>query len=548
MKRFVPKFLLIILVYFVVLSGTCCGKNTQGTLTDAVPLNTQINNTTTETTPLESSEPTSVQKTKTDSANDTERGLLNIKPQDKSDFSDIEKLIIEYFDTDYFRAPDYDNLQRYPKVYKGSQICFLCSITEILQEDDDNFTILGRYQDLYDQNVAVKGTLNDARLITGDKIYVYGKYTGIDNYVYEGKSYKVPTIVVNRYTYADVGYILPLFSHKDIKKLAEYIFGDVIISDINDTEYWNPDADYSAAYVVELENQSNANFTKYEFNAAEGKISDLKSTDAEERTISFSADFDHFFVKNFNHTLNSFTLSCYTRELKKIWTEEFEDTTSASFDCTTNSIYLIANGYMYIIDASTGEDVFAKKYVGQKTGIRKVEDGIILIAETPTEAIMKTDLQGNVLWTVDAEFGNRYNEVIQIVGNNIVYSYSFTDYAEYDKNYVLSGDRAMVVSPEGEVLESVKLPVENYTYNGPSTVIVSPDPPKNNVNTFSGYCWTTDYLNVRSGPGTNYRVLEVLSPNSKVYVYGLETDRSGGIWAQIGDGEYVNGDYLVYYE
>ena len=200
-----------------------------------------------------------------------------------------------------------------------------------------------------------------------------------------------------------------------------------------------------------------------------------------------------------------------------------------------------------MINASTGEDVFERKYVGQKTGIRKVSDGIILIAETKTEAIMKTDLEGNVLWTVDTEFDNRYNEVIQIIEENISYYYSFEEAADYDPNYVLSGDTAIVVSPEGIILESAKLVGENnYTYKGSSTITITQ--PSNNTSeptSFGGYYYTTAALNIRSGPGTEYSVVRVLPARTEVYVTESETGSDGRIWAFIYKEGYVCADYLV---
>ena len=99
-------------------------------------------------------------------------------------------------------------------------------------------------------------------------------------------------------------------------------------------------------------------------------------------------------------------------------------------DYTKDHIYLVANGSMYILDTKTGEDAVSPKYVGAKIGIRKLTDGILLIAQAKSDAVMKTDLVGNVLWTVNLNNDIFYQgpeedtPIVQLVNQKYVMQYT----------------------------------------------------------------------------------------------------------------------------
>lgn len=401
---------------------------------------------------------------------DDDLGLMNVKIQDTEGLSNIEKLIVRYFDNDYFDTPIYNALQRYPKVYQGAQIMLVGTVTKIVESNDKSYTMLVKYYDESDSNyIIIKGEQQDSRIIQNDDVMIYGEFSSIDTYNIDGTSYTVPTILVNDFSLCLAGTSIsdPRYSMEEIRSIAQYVFGkDINIHYLNENDFANPerfmgyeDAVEGTYYAVELENQSNANFTKYMFNAGGwGTISDLKSDYPEERAIIFAADFEHFYVKIFNHELKTFSLTCYDLKLNKIWQRDFDQTATAVLDYTANHIYLVANGYMYILDAETGEDAVDKKYVGAKIGIRKLEDGILLISgELPiygktggeSDSFMKTDLTGNVLWTANTKETMCFSEyvIVQIVNGNYVTIYN----AYYETGYP-KGMMSVVVSPNGEVL------------------------------------------------------------------------------------------------
>ena len=59
-------------------------------------------------------------------------------------------------------------------------------------------------------------------------------------------------------------------------------------------------------------------------------------------------------------------------------------------------------------------------YVGEKVRVSKIEDGILLIADTPSDTVMKLDLDGNIMWKTNTS--QEYVEVdcIQRVNGRIV--------------------------------------------------------------------------------------------------------------------------------
>lgn len=440
------KIICILLSFVVAVSFAACGKSDRSE--------------------IDASEKAAAGNTKTISGKtkkksvekDDDLGLMNVKIHDTEGLSEIEELIVRYFDRDYFSDVWTEDLKRYPQIYKGSQIETGGTVFKTIESNDDSYTLL-LDQNYNDNYVVIKGKQEDTRMIEGDGVFVYGKYTGLDTYTVDGKSYNVPTILVNDWVFAKETEGSLLYTMEDVRSIAKYLFGDdITIHDHSE----DPDGDYLYSgeyYTVELENQSNANFTRYAFSAWRGgEINDLKSTSTEKRSITFSADFEHFYLQIFNTSLKTYTLSCYDLKLNKLWSRDFDGTTSALLDYTASHIYLLANGYMYILDTETGEDAVDKKYVGEKISIRKLTDGILLLSEGPSDAIMKTDLSGNVLWTVNTKmkmfFAEEDDIVVQIVGGNYVTKYI----GMYDNGNLVTDDSdqpiefAVVVSPDGKII------------------------------------------------------------------------------------------------
>src|SRR5699024_9132727 len=135
---------------------------------------------------------------------------------------------------------------------------------------------------------------------------------------------------------------------KDIK-LKEPVCGeDFELDELHSPQY--------AFYLVTPDNQSNANFSRFEFSRHNGFIRDANSTEDVERTLLVSADFQHYIVSIFDRNLNLTYLEYYDRDFQKLWSREFKDVDTISLDYTSKNIYLVANNDLYIMDTETGED------------------------------------------------------------------------------------------------------------------------------------------------------------------------------------------------
>ena len=338
--------------------------------------------------------------------NDTDTGLKSIKIDTaEMTLSKEREMIIQYFDDDYLEVEEYEFLQRYPDIFTGVQVRVYGEVAKVVGMDDDTYQfVCTDYNDGY--SMAVTASLSGTRFIEGDWLSIYGRYLGEKQYEIDGKTYILPSIeAYSKTALYEMGmvYDFNLYDLDYIKTIAEAIFGSDIeirkpmIGDEGFTETTDPSA-FDLYYVVELEDQSNAKFSKYLLSRETGYIKDMKFSDNILRQIEFSADFEHFFLFTYDKSLETLTLEYYDHDLNKIWKREFSETTNAQYDYTKNNVYLIANNELYIINIETGEDTYSPVYVGERYDIRKMKDGILLLSRQKSDAVMKIDLQGNMVW------------------------------------------------------------------------------------------------------------------------------------------------------
>ena len=110
----------------------------------------------------------------------------------------------------------------------------------------------------------------------------------------------------------------------------------------------------------------------------------------------------------------------YDKSFTKIWQREFDQTTSAHYDYTKNNIYLAANNSLYIINMETGEDTFSPAFIGEKQEIRKMNDGVLSVGKAKADAVIKTDLDGNLLWKTSLPQDITQIDGIQFVDDHII--------------------------------------------------------------------------------------------------------------------------------
>ncbi len=406
--------------------------------------------------------------------NDTDIGLKVTKIDiAEQSLTDDQKAVIEYFDSDYLMIWDYEALRRYPQVFDASQVCVCGVVTKVISMDANEYQLViwmnvtmldnewlpDRYKGAY---LLISGKTGENWFIEGDVLEVYGRCTGIETQVIDGTSYTLPRITVQRalpFTGGSRDGIVFMAGGSDrfdlpsIKKVAKAIFGDnieirkpVIGTDFPEETamlmaHWGQDMT-ETNFVVELENQSNAKFTRFLMSKGGGNIRDIKDAMSDyesgyERYFEFAADFSHYFLFTYDQSLETLTLEYYDNSLNKVWKREFEETTSAKYDFTKNNIYLSANNELYIINTETGEDTYAPTYVGSKAAIRKTDSGILMISNSKSDGVMMANLDGSIKWKTNLENDVDNVQGLQIVGDRIVFDYEWSDDANpYRETYV----------------------------------------------------------------------------------------------------------------
>ncbi len=432
-------------------------------------------------------------KDKSTPTNDTAVGLKNIKIDSATaELTDEQKAVIEYFDEDYLALTDYEFMRRYPNLFQGAQVTVYGAVIKVLAMDSDTYNLViwanvvpygmaydeETYKQMYGgQYIVLRGKTDpNGWYMENDVLMAYGRYTGVETIDIDGTSYTVPCVDVYHanQAYQDGGIIVSdRFDVTTIKAAAKAIFKDIelrepVISDfteetaliflnmyggycssIDEAEMYGYDSSCFPYYMVELENQSNANFSKFLFSTQEGKIIDAKDpvfSDAIERYVEFSADFEHFFVFTYNTSMESLKLGYYDKNLQKVWDREFEQTTSAVYDYTKNNIYIVVNNQLYVINTETGEDTFSPSYVGERVELRKFEDGILMISTSKSDGIVKSKLDGSIQWTANLAADVDSVGGVQLVDGNLVIQY--TD-ANWEDHY------ALVEYETGEVLLNI---------------------------------------------------------------------------------------------
>lgn len=399
-------------------------------------------------------------------------GLRNIKVDSSGEITEEQKIVAQYFDNDYIDITQYEFLARYPSIFENTQICFTGTIEKIIKSTDSEYEMLvwvGKNQphyyyrnsnmgisyEEYKENtknnlIIIKGQQNAQRLISGDDIIVYGRYTKIETKTIDGISYTIPTVNTYRTLHNNSISSPNKFDFDFIKKVAKALFGnDIEVREASDGEDYDSSAgmmncnftDYPFM-ICEPENQSNSRFTKYRMYMKRGIIEDAKSksnvygtgtvVDDSEiiRQIEFAPDFEHYLIYTFDTSLNTMSVAYYDNDFKKIWQRDFEETINGVYDYTEKNFYIVANNDLYIIDMTTGEDVTSPSYVGEKSDIRKVSDGLIMFTASKSDSVMKTNLEGDIIWKTNLINDNYTTSAntVQFVDDKIIIANNYVSF------------------------------------------------------------------------------------------------------------------------
>lgn len=407
----------------------------------------------------------------------------------------------------------YEFLKRYPDVFKGAQIQVTGTVKKVISSDDENFEMLvwlgpckaemewywdyspySSYAENSDDNlVVIKGKLDSHRWIVGDEIEIRGVYQAEEAYTNgsDDTEQMLPVIEANEVCFDNsFGYATApeRYDAKYIKDVATAIFGEEITitapqysseeveedwencwESIMETEEYGVGYVWNLYYTCELDNQTNSDFTRFYFLNSKGMVVDEKSYGVEEyrSEFEFAPDFEHFMMFSSNQeegideayigdpamdvTAWNAQIEYYNRDLNQVWQREFEDSVIRCYDYTSTAIYAVINQDLHILDIETGEDVVEPRFVGTKAVLRKMEDGILSIDyySENADSIMKTDLNGEVLWTTNLPGSADQIGSIQLVDNHIVVSTWLVVDDELDEHYLVYDNET------GELIQDV---------------------------------------------------------------------------------------------
>lgn len=390
--------------------------------------------------------------------NDSDVGLKNIKiDSSEANLTPIQKQIIQYFDDDYLEVEEYEFLKRYAKLFTGVQVRVYGTVAKIISSGPDTYQFV--CEGYVDGNsdgysMVVTASNEDTRFIEGDQLSIYGLYLGEETVTVDGETWVLPSIRANsRTSIYQMGIVFEynLYSLDYIKAIAEEIFGkDIEIRKPTNAdegfelvEDWSSEFEPQGSvhafdwyYVVELEDQSKAKFSKYLFSREVGYIKDMKSSESIERNIEFSADFKHFFLFTYDSSLEILSLEYYDSDLNKIWEREFSETINPIYDYTKHNIYVLANNELHIINTKTGEDTYPPSYIGERYDIRKMDDGILVISTSKADAVMKLGLDGKIIWKTNLS-SELSSASIQIVEDRIILGAYLLDDDFYMPHYIM---------------------------------------------------------------------------------------------------------------
>lgn len=346
--------------------------------------------------------------------------------------TDAQKEVLRYFDNDYFQPGfwDYDGLNKYPDVYKGAQIDVMIYISKIIKSTDTEFEILGlmcggseEVVPLDDTYIVIKGKQSTKRPTEGDAFRVFGRYSNINTYKVDGKSYTVPTI--EAFYTCDIN---ARFDKETINNVAKYIFGNDF--KMSRESEWSP-------YQVTLDNQSNENFKSFDFDYQNGSITDTRN-DEYQRSINISADLKHYIITSYNEGTKILYLEYYDRDFKKLWGREFDNVTTYPMDYTSKKIAIAADNDLYIIDTVTGKDLIEPAFVGEKIDVMITESGTLLVSKTKEDMVMKVSDKGEILWRFDSNYDMQDGIMqggIQVVNGKYVFIYNAYEEADQSDPY-----------------------------------------------------------------------------------------------------------------
>ena len=366
------------------------------------------------------------------SVNKDNISFSNYDPDDPN-FDDTQKNIIKYFNIKNYIWFYSLEAQKYPQIFKEKKIWTNASVIKVINSTDEEYEVIASnsFDELGEVNsyksldevpagciLDIKGKQLNERLTPGELVDVYGTCESIENKEIDGKTYMVSNINVD-FTRAahhntQKGSIEqdPLFSYDMIKNIAEYIFGkDIKVSKESDGGQVN-------YYNIVLDDQSNANFQSFYMTDNEPRIiygyNGVNASEKVYKNLYVSADFQHFIVTTYDDNTKHVYVEYFDKDHNKMWSREFNYKSSKNYaspiDSNNDTLAIVIDDYLYIIDLKTGKDKVEPLLVGGKIRVSMMDDGIILIGDDTKDTIMKVDYSGKIVFKNDVSFEGQIDD------------------------------------------------------------------------------------------------------------------------------------------
>ncbi len=403
---------------------------------------------------------------------------ISFKSLDATDNSlnEDQKELAKFFDEDYFFIQSYQEMLRYSDTLKGIRVALYCQVKNFISTTNNEYEVVCNWGNSDDyfwgiddtklrDSVIIRGKKPDSMFLVNDTLTIKGTLAAAETISVNGKNYYLPVINV-----VDVGVNANWFSESSLRKVSKLVFGnDIKVRRPTDEEN-SKMVDYDiysyhdSLWLIEFENQSNLNFKVFDiwasnpygiitYNAIHNQGVDGNNLN---KYLYITPDLQKYIVFDMSWNDKYIYISVYDRKLNKIWSREISNVSRIVWDATDTQLVFVSDNDMYNINLETGENIREPLFVGKKTNIRIVENGIILLNESTDDAVMFVDNDGKITnkFDINMKISNKglLDTTIQKIDNNYVILYCYVEV----KETINVTSKYIIIDQNGKLIKETK--------------------------------------------------------------------------------------------
>lgn len=449
-------------------TGTDVTKTENSTGAPEKEDNTDVSETETDTINSETEKET--ESAGNESSKDGNGVLLN------ADMTPEQQMVDVFYNSGGWASLSSDALILLAENSPGIPICTTPGIiyvanSKIINVEGDNFEALiylAKSEDS-DKPILLKGKKPETISINDCNFQCFrGILSGTQMVEVDGSSYYVP-VIENVVIGEENNHI---YSLSEIRKISKTIFGEDITVKTPTYQEVEERVQYGYSfvdhyYIIELENQSNANFKAFDIFDDYGAITyDPIINDSVEkitmnRKICVSPDLQYYIVFDYSPNDKYIILNVYDRNYNKKWKKEIENVSSITWDASTTQLAFVSDNDLYVMDLETGEEVIPPVLVAGKTSVTIVDNGYILGGNTSDDIVIFVDSSGEIINKFDVDdfgFEIEYSstEVLEISNGNYIMRFIAAGRNEGVNCWI-------IFDSEGNKVKSFNTPLVAYT-------------------------------------------------------------------------------------